>query len=133
ATGDPPVVSQPDLIECDLGQWEGRTYDEVRQRWPELVDDWLTTPGLAPPGGESLRKVLTRVRRTVANLRDTYPPGSVVVVVSHVWPLKLILRDALAAADAFLARLLLSPAGLSVLDLYPDGGLTVSAVNDTAH
>ena len=133
AAGDPPVITEPDLIECDLGEWEGRTYDEVAQRWPELIDGWLTRTNLAAPGGESLQQVTKRVRRAVANLRDTYPPGSVVVVVSHVWPLKVMLRDALAASDALLRRLLLSPAGLSVLDLYPDGALAVPSVNDTAH
>jgi probable phosphoglycerate mutase len=56
-----------------------------------------------------------------------------VVLVSHVWPLKILLRDALAAGDAFLHRLLLSAAGLSVVDSYPDGTIAVRTVNDTAH
>jgi probable phosphoglycerate mutase len=56
-----------------------------------------------------------------------------VAVVSHVWPLKVMLRDALAAGDGFLHRLLLSPAGLSVVDIYPDGTIAVRTVNETAH
>ena len=131
AVGDPPVVTNPDLIECDLGEWEGLTFAEVRQRWPAELAAWQAGTGAAP-GGESLRQVSKRVRRAAAALRETYPGGTV-VVVSHVWPLKVLLRDALAAGDAFLTRLLLAPAGLSLLDTYPDGTVAVHTVNDTSH
>jgi ribonuclease H / adenosylcobalamin/alpha-ribazole phosphatase len=53
--------------------------------------------------------------------------------VSHVSPLKVVLRDALAAGDAFLHRCHLDPAGLSIVDTWPDGGVSVRTVNDTAH
>ena len=56
-----------------------------------------------------------------------------VVVVSHVTPIKLLLQDALAASDAFLHRLFLDPAGVSIVDYWPDGGVAVRTVNDTAH
>ena len=55
------------------------------------------------------------------------------MVVSHVSPIKLMLRDALAAGDGFLHRLFLDAAGISVLDMWPDGGVAVRTVNDTAH
>jgi ribonuclease H / adenosylcobalamin/alpha-ribazole phosphatase len=126
------VRVEPDLIECDFGEWEGHTFAEVREGWPAQVAAWLDSPAVAPPGGESFRAVQARTRRAVARLRDGYP-GQTVVVVSHVSPIKLLLRDALAARDAFLHRLFLSPAGLSIVDSWPDGGVAVQAVNDTAH
>jgi probable phosphoglycerate mutase len=132
AVGDPPVVTEPDLVEYDFGEWEGLTLAEVRDRWPAELDAWLASTSVALPGGESLQQVAKRVRRVVATLRESYPEAAV-VVVSHVWPLKLMLRDALAAGDAFLHRLWLTPAGLSVVDSYPDGTVTVHTVNDTAH
>lgn len=132
AVGSPPVVTEADLIECDLGRWEGRTFDEVRQRWPDEWQAWQTSTSVAPDGGESLQQVAKRVRRAVATLRQAYPEVTV-VVVSHVWPLKVLLRDALAAGDAFLHRLLLANGGLSVVDSYPGGVVTVHSVNDTSH
>jgi len=132
ATGSPPVVVEPDLVECDFGEWEGLTFAEVRERWPAELDAWLGSTRLAPPGGESFAAVDTRVRRAVAKLRETYP-GAAVVVVSHVSPLKMLLRDALAASDAFLHRLLLDPGGISIVDSWPDRGVAVRTVNDTAH
>ncbi|MFG3554927.1 bifunctional RNase H/acid phosphatase [Micromonospora sp. NPDC047557] len=132
ALGDVPVRTETDLIECDFGQWEGRTFAEVRQEWPGEMDAWLASPRIAPPGGESFTQVAERVHRVVNALPAAYP-GETVVVVSHVSPIKLALRDALAASDAFLHRLFLDAAGISVLDLWPDGGIAVRTVNDTAH
>jgi probable phosphoglycerate mutase len=130
--GNPPVATDPDLIECDFGDWEGLTFAEVREGWPAEMSAWLASPEVTPPGGESFRAVATRVGRAVSRLRDGYPARSV-VVVSHVTPIKLMLRDALAAGDDFLYRLYLDPAGISIVDSWPDGGLAVRTVNDVAH
>jgi broad specificity phosphatase PhoE/ribonuclease HI len=132
ALGGAPVVTEDDLIECDFGEWEGGTFADVRARWPAEMDAWLASPEVAPPGGESFADVTIRVRRAVAGLLDTYQ-GETVAVVSHVSPLKIALRDALAAGDAFLHRLYLDPCGLSIVDGWPDGGVAVRTVNDTAH
>ncbi|MFS8522291.1 MAG: bifunctional RNase H/acid phosphatase [Micromonosporaceae bacterium] len=131
-TGDPPVVTDADLVECDFGQWEGLTVEEIARRWPSELAAWHRSTAVAPPGGESLRRVTARVRRAVTRLRTAYP-GDTVVVVSHVTPLKLMLRDALAAGDGLLHRLFLDPGGISVVDSYPDGAVAVRTVNDTAH
>ncbi|MEU7584833.1 bifunctional RNase H/acid phosphatase [Micromonospora sp. NPDC049230] len=130
--GDVPVRTEDDLIECDFGAWEGRTFAEVRQQWPGEMDAWLASPRIAPPDGESFTHVAERAHRVTAGLLTAYP-GETVVVVSHVSPIKLMLRDALAAGDGFLHRLFLDAAGISVLDMWPDGGVAVRTVNDTAH
>lgn len=130
--GNPPVRPDDDLIECDFGVWEGCTFAEVREGWAGELDAWLASTRVAPPEGESFAAVAERTGRAVDRLRKAYP-GETVVVVSHVSPIKLVLRDALAAGDAFLHRLYLDTAGVSVLDLYPDGGVAVRSVNDTSH
>jgi ribonuclease H / adenosylcobalamin/alpha-ribazole phosphatase len=130
--GEVPLITDGDLIECDFGRWEGHTGDEVRARWPGEFDAWQRSTAVAPPGGESFAQVAQRVRRVVDSLCEAYP-ASTVVVVSHVSPLKLILRDALAAGDGLLRRLFLDAGGISVVDLYPGGAVAVRAVNDTSH
>jgi probable phosphoglycerate mutase len=127
-----PVRIVPDLIECDFGQWEGLTFAEVRDRWPAELDEWLASAAVAPPGGESFEDVAKRVRGVVSGLLERYP-SQTLVVVSHVTPIKLILRDALAGGDSFLHRLFLDPAGISLVDTWPDGGVAVRTVNETAH
>jgi probable phosphoglycerate mutase len=130
--GGVDVTVVPDLIECDFGEWEGLTFAEARDRSPAAMDAWLDSAAVAPPGGESFETVARRVQAAVGTLLTSYASG-VVVVVSHVSPIKLILRDALAAGDDFLHRLFLDAAGVSTMDLWPDGGVAVRSVNETAH
>ena len=89
-------------------------------------------PGLAPPGGESFATVASGSAVRWPSCSATYP-GETVVVVSHVSPIKLMLRDALAASDAFLHRLYLDPAGISVVDIVAGRRHGGADVNDTAH
>ena len=130
--GGADVTVVADLIECDFGEWEGLTFGEAQERWPDVMDAWLDSTSVAPPGGESFDAVATRARRAVGTVLRAYP-SAVVVVVSHVSPIKLILRDALVADDAFLHRLFLDPAGVSTMDVWPDGNVAVRSVNETAH
>ncbi|GIF11718.1 bifunctional RNase H/acid phosphatase [Actinoplanes teichomyceticus] len=130
--GGVPVTVMDDLIECDFGVWEGKTFAEVQEGWPREMSAWLESTGVAPPQGESFQAVAKRVRGAMAKILQGYP-GQVVVLVSHVSPIKLILRDALAAGDAFLHRLFLDAAGVSTMDVWPDGNIAVRSVNETAH
>ncbi|MEU4427426.1 bifunctional RNase H/acid phosphatase [Actinoplanes sp. NPDC024001] len=130
--GGVPVTVLDDLIECDFGAWEARTFAEVQETWPDEMTAWLESTSVAPPGGESFQAVAKRVRAAMATVLSAYP-GKTVVLVSHVSPIKLILRDALAAGDAFLHRLFLDAAGVSTMDVWPDGNIAVRSVNETAH
>ena len=130
--GGVDVTVIPDLVECDFGEWEGLTFAEAQERWPDAMAEWLASTRVAPPGGESFEAVAERVRAVQSTLLSSYP-SQVVVVVSHVSPIKLILRDALAAHDTFLHRLFLDAAGVSTMDVWPDGGVAVRSVNETAH
>jgi len=126
------VTIEDDLIECDFGEWDGLTFTEVRRRWPEQLDAWLGSSGVAPPGGESIEAVGERVTAAVERLLAGYA-GRTVVVVTHVTPIKLVLRDALATGDALLHRLFLDPAGISIVDFWRDGAVAVRSVNETGH
>jgi probable phosphoglycerate mutase len=126
------LVVDADLSECDFGDWDGLTAAEVRERWPRELDDWWASTAVAPPGGESLDAVAVRAGRALDRLRTRYL-GASAVVVSHVTPIKSMLRLVLDAGPALLHRLLVDPAGITLLDAYPDGPYAVRCVNDTAH
>lgn len=120
------------LIETDFGQWEGLTFAEAAAREPRLHRRWLTDPSVAPPGGESFDTVHARVSSTLDDLLRRYG-GRAVVVVSHVTPIKTLLRLGLDAGPQLLFRLHLDLASLSVVEFYPDGNASVRLVNDTSH
>lgn len=116
------------LVETDFGAWDGLTFAEARERDPELHGRWLGDETVPPPGGESF----ARVGQRVAALRDELVagyPGQTLLLVSHVTPIKQLLRLALEVGPSLLYRLHLDLASLSVAEFYPDGGASVRAVN----
>ncbi len=127
-----PVQVDDDLIETDFGEWEGLTFLEAAQRQPDLHGRWLRDTSLPAPGGESFDEVAHRVQRArdriVADHGD-----STVLVVSHVTPIKTLLRLALGAGASILHRLHLDLASLSIAEFYPDDGASVRLVNDTSY
>ncbi len=126
------AVDEPGLAEMDFGDWEGLTFAEVRDQWPSQLDEWLASPDVAPPGGESFTEVTRRVRRARDRLLSAHP-GRTLLVVSHVTPIKVLLRIGLDAPTATLFRLHLDIASLSTVDWYADGPASVRLVNDTSH
>ena len=127
-----PVTVDDDLIETDFGQWEGLTFAEAAERHPELHGSWLRDTALRPPGGESFDDVTERVRRARDRIVAAHGPGTV-LVVSHVTPIKTLLRIALGAGASILHRLHLDLASLSIAEFYPDDGASVRLVNDTSY
>lgn len=126
------VTVDHDLIETDFGAWEGMTFQEASEYDPDLHRRWLRDTSVRPPGGESFDDVAARVLRAQKRI-IAENPGQTVLVVSHVTPIKTLLRMALAAGPSILYRLHLDLASLSIAEFYPDGAASVRLVNQTAY
>ncbi|MEQ0563651.1 bifunctional RNase H/acid phosphatase [Amycolatopsis sp. NEAU-NG30] len=126
------VETHPGLIETDFGEWEGLTFAEAAERDPELHRSWLGDSSVPPPGGESFDVVHRRVRRARDELIAEHG-GRTLILVSHVTPIKALLRMGLDAGPQLLFRLHLDLASLSITEFYPDGNASVRLVNDTSH
>ncbi|AHI23249.1 bifunctional RNase H/acid phosphatase [Corynebacterium vitaeruminis] len=120
------------LIEMSFGDWDGLTFSQAHDADPELHTAWLTDTSVTPPNGESLQHAFRRVRGTLDELRTRYE-GKTVLVVSHVTPIKAILRVALDAPVGVYHRLHLDLASLSIAEFYSDGPTCVRLINDTSH
>ncbi|SDP64922.1 probable phosphoglycerate mutase [Actinopolyspora xinjiangensis] len=126
------LVSHDGLMETDFGAWEGLTFTEASERYPELHRSWLGDPAVAPPEGESMNAVFERVDVVRRELLREYA-GRTIVLVTHVTPIKSLLRMALGVGPELFYRLHLDLASLSVAEFYPDGNASVRLVNDTSH
>ncbi|HEV7852281.1 MAG TPA: bifunctional RNase H/acid phosphatase [Mycobacterium sp.] len=126
------VIVDNDLIETDFGEWEGLTFNEVAERDPDLHRRWLRDTSINPPDGESFDSVSDRVQRARGRIISEYA-GDTVLVVSHVTPIKTLLRLALDAGPSILYRLHLDLASLSIAEFYPDGASSVRLVNETSY
>jgi probable phosphoglycerate mutase len=129
--GIEPVVDEG-MIELDYGDWDGYTFDEIRQSSPDELQRWLADPAVAPPAGESLTQLTRRVRRSRDRLLAGHE-GRTVAVVTHVSPIKCLVQLALDAPAAAVHRMFLSPASVSVIDYFADGPVSLRSYNDTAH
>jgi ribonuclease HI len=126
------VTVDDDLTETDFGAWEGLTFAEAAQRDPEVHRRWLRDTSVEPPGGESFDAVAERIAR-VRNRIIAEHGETTVLVVSHVTPIKTLLRLALDAGEGILYRLHLDLASLSIAEFYGDGASSVRLVNQTAY
>ncbi|MEU1551205.1 bifunctional RNase H/acid phosphatase [Streptomyces scabiei] len=127
------VTVEDGLRETDFGAWEGLSFGEVRERYPDDMNAWLASPDAEPTGGgESFEAVAHRVAATRDALVAAHR-GRTVLLVSHVTPIKTLVRLALGAPPESLFRMELSAASLSALAYYADGNATLRLLNDTSH
>ncbi|MFF0088980.1 bifunctional RNase H/acid phosphatase [Streptomyces canus] len=127
------VTVEDGLIETDFGAWEGLTFGEVRERYPDDLTTWLSDPEAEPTGGgESFAATATRIAATRDKLVAAYA-GRTVLLVTHVTPIKTFVRLALGAPPESLFRMELSAASLSAVAYYADGNASVRLLNDTSH
>ncbi|GAA1508254.1 bifunctional RNase H/acid phosphatase [Sphaerisporangium rubeum] len=130
-TGAPILVEEP-LREVDFGDWEGHTFTEIQRHWPGELKSWLADPAVPPPGGESFAEATERVSAARDRLLLDHN-GKTILIVSHVTPIKILLRLALLAPPEALYRMHLDVASLSAVDHFPDGPDLVTKLNDTSH
>jgi len=93
---------------------------------------WLASTSVRPPGGESFDEVESRVRRARDQLLTRYA-GQTVLVVSHVTPVKILVRQALEAPTSALFRMEMSPASLTEIQWYAGGAASLRSFNDVGH
>ncbi len=104
-------------------------FDRTAQQAAQAeLDAWLASSSVAPPGGESFDAVARRVRRTRDALISAHP-GQTVVAVTHVTPIKVLVRLALDAPLEALFRMELAPASVTVISWFPDGSASMRMFN----
>jgi probable phosphoglycerate mutase len=123
----------PDLAEMDVGEMEGLSGPQMRERFPEFLAAWAgpSGPSLPMPGGESLEGVQARAWAVVDRLREAWPEG-IVAAVTHNFVLAAVVCKALGLPLADFRRFRHSVAGRTVIDFRPDRTLILS-LNDTCH
>jgi len=102
-----PVVPQyfSEFREMNFGRWQGLTYKEVMEKYPEDIPRWLQDlENFRIPQGESLRDVQERVLPKVKELIAKHQ-GEDFVLVCHGAVNRVIIADALHLPLAHLLRI----------------------------
>jgi len=106
-----PVQVRQDLGEVRVGQWTGRTLEELQKEelWPVIQ---VYPGGARFPGGESMREVQARLVAALDDIRDAHP-GETVAVISHSDPIKMAVAYYLGLPLDLFQRLVISPASVT--------------------
>jgi probable phosphoglycerate mutase len=112
------------FAEIAFGDWEGYTFPEILDRWPNDLQNWLDSTAVAPPRGEAIDAVRERVLAARDKLIAEHAEKTI-VVVSHVTPIKLLVADALGAPITSVYRMELAPASITTIQWWPDGATSL--------
>jgi alpha-ribazole phosphatase len=124
-----PVVSFPDLREKHFGVWEGMTFGEVAERFPEQWARWLADPpSVRPDGGETYEEMRDRVLKALAGILAQHPAEQV-AVVAHGGVNRAILCHALGLDLKYVFRIEQDYGALNIIDFHPDGMAVVQVMN----
>ena len=133
ATGA-PLHTVPDLRERCFGSFEGHSFQELNERFPEDAEQWRRrVPEWAPPGGgESLLAFRARIVAAVDAIAAAHL-GQHIAIVTHGGALDVLYRAAtkLGLRDARTWQL--ANAAINRLLWTPDAGLTLVGWADDAH
>ena len=121
-----------DLIEIQLGDWQGLHMDEIKRRWAGLWHQWRVDPSnLTLPNGESLSEVTERTISTFERIVGANR-GKQVVIVSHDVVVKVLVAHVLGVSNRIYRRFDISNASLSVIQVI-EGSPRLAMLNDVSH
>lgn len=125
-------ISNPGLRERVFGIFQGRTFEEVRELWPDLAERWRSRDAdFAPQGGESLRQFQERVVTTVKTIAQAHP-GKTVALAAHGGVMDMLYREATGQDLAAARTWQLGNAAINRL-LWNGEHLCLVGWNDTSH
>jgi alpha-ribazole phosphatase/probable phosphoglycerate mutase len=123
------IQTEDNLCEIDFGDFEGRTYDEISQRYPEIYRQWMERPTEVEfPHGESFSKLHARVTHALAVLMDRHS-GQSVVLVTHGGVIRIVLADVLSIPPANVFRIAQGYAAVNLIQ-YIGSHPVVELVNN---
>lgn len=121
-----------DLIEIQLGDWQGRHTDEVRQRWPELWQQSRIDPSdITMPNGESFSQVTERAIRAFETIVAANRDGQA-LIVTHDIIIRVLAAHVLRVSNSIYRRLEVNNASLNVIRVI-NGNVQLITLNDISH
>ncbi|MCY3831766.1 MAG: MSMEG_4193 family putative phosphomutase [Chloroflexi bacterium] len=124
------VIEQPEIIEVEYGDWQGKAISALQRRkmW-DVVQEYPSRAYF--PNGETMRDVQARVVNAIEALAQRHPEG-LVALVCHADLIKMALAHYLGMhLDAF-QRIVISPASISTMHLGHRRPFIIG-MNDIAH
>jgi probable phosphoglycerate mutase len=116
------IIEDEIWTELSFGHWDGLTTQEVREKFGEEYEAWLSSTAVAPKEGESHNSIAARIEAGLSHLVDTYP-GKKVVVVTHNMVIRHAVRITLGAPIESVFHVDVTPTSITSMSIWPSDGL----------
>lgn len=125
-------VSIPDLRERSFGIWEGMSFTEIRDQYPEEFNAWADNPlKYSPVGGESTLDMSHRVIAALEKIISSHD-GQFVAIVAHGGVNRIILCHIMGVPFENIFRIEQDFAAVNVIEFW-DKYPVVKLLNGGAH
>lgn len=126
------IVSDEDLKEISLGDWEGKTLRSIRKQYGEAFDQWAVRPTrMRIPHGEDFKTFVRRVKRAIRGIERRHPTGNI-LVVCHGGVISTFATSVLNLPPDDVWCLTVKNASLTIIDIGLDKHKLVT-FNDISH
>jgi broad specificity phosphatase PhoE len=120
------------ITECDVGEWEGKSWEEIQDAEPENYARYHADPSAyGYRGGENFAQVYDRTRAAIDRIIDRHPGGAVVIVSHHIVT-RVYLAGILGLGPARARSVSLDNCSISSV-IRHKGKTTVGVFNSTFH
>ena len=120
------------LAELRQGHLEGLTGEELKQKYPNFLKEWLKNPAdLRLPGGESLKELQQRAWQAVERIKEEHPSATIVAVAHNFVNIVILCRILEISLDNFRC-LKQDPTAKNLIEFSRKGAI-VLLLNDTCH
>lgn len=120
-----------ELKEMHCGEWEGISFERVREQNPELYAAWSRDPHLPCPSGESFHDVLIRFRRALARV-EASGGGDCPVLVSHGTAIRIAATEILGLPLGTARQFAQDNAAINIFEFRPER-VVLRTWNDATH
>jgi len=129
--GITPVTVEA-ITECDVGDWEGHSWEEIRASDPENYARYYADPSVhGYRGGENFQQVYDRAVRAINEILARHD-GATVLVVSHHIVNRIYLAGVFGMTPARARAVSLENCGISIVH-RDRGRATVATLNAAFH
>ena len=126
------IITCAELREINFGKFEGLTFKEISQLYPEATKLWSNwSLKLKFPEGEGVDELNTRVSKFLDRLQK-HTPEETILIVAHSAPLRLLICHLLGIELKHWRQFRLDLASLSIMETYPQGAI-LNLLNDVSH
>ena len=84
-----PMEKRDELMEINSGLWQGLTFEEIAEKYPQTYGVWRTDIGKATPeGGETCEELYNRVTAFFKKVLEI--PEETICLVCHATPIRMM-------------------------------------------